>query len=155
MKLFLSLLVITALSLINPAEVMAGPIDTFEFKDEVTQKRFSTLSKELRCPKCQNQNLADSNSPIAQDLRKEVYDMLMAGKSDQEIVDFMVYRYGDFVRYKPEVNQLTYVLWYGPVAFIGIGLIALFLLIRSRKADNQSAELSAEQQAKLEKLLKE
>ena len=70
----------------------AGPVDTYVFKDKVTEVRFNALNKELRCPKCQNQNLADSNSPIAEDLRREVYEMLNVGKADIEITNYMVQR---------------------------------------------------------------
>ena len=145
----LSLLLVTLFS--SPA--FAGPIDTYQFNDEVTKVRFQKLNYELRCPKCQNQNLADSNSPIAQDLRKEVYEMLMDGRSDMEIMDFMVNRYGEYVLYRPRVNSVTYVLWFGPIAFILIGGFVVFLLVRKR--DTKPATLSKEQQQQLDSILKD
>ncbi|WP_458576133.1 cytochrome c-type biogenesis protein [Aliamphritea spongicola] len=93
-------------------------IDTYEFKDDLTRERFQALSAELRCPKCQNQNIADSNSPIAKDLRDELYRMLDSGASDTAIVDFMVTRYGEFVLYRPRVSSQTYLLWYAPAGLL-------------------------------------
>jgi len=111
-------------------QALASPVETFEFRDEVTKIRFQALSKELRCPKCQNQNLADSNSPIAQDLRKELYELLQQGKADSEIVDFMVNRYGEFVLYRPRVSGLTYILWFGPAVLILLGIIVVIVVVR-------------------------
>ncbi|RML38486.1 Cytochrome c-type bioproteinsis protein CycL, partial [Pseudomonas syringae pv. maculicola] len=81
---------------------------------DAERARYSELTRELRCPKCQNQDIADSNAPIAADLRKEIYRMLGEGQSNQKIIDFMVDRYGDFVRYKPSLNARTWLLWFGP-----------------------------------------
>ena len=97
----LFIIVLTVTTLMVTSAVNASPVETFEFRDEVTKVRFQALSKELRCPKCQNQNLADSNSPIAADLRRELYELLQQGKADSEIVNFMVARYGEFVLYRP------------------------------------------------------
>ena len=93
-------------------------IDTYEFADDAERARFRELTQELRCPKCQNQDIADSNAPIATDLRREIYRMLGEGKSNQQIIDFMVDRYGDFVRYKPALTGKTAVLWFGPLALL-------------------------------------
>ncbi len=127
---------IVLLLILLPLSVGAA-IDTYEFKDEETRQRFRQLTFELRCPKCQNQNLQDSNSPIAADLRDEVYKMLQAGNNNDEIVDFMVARYGEFVLYKPPVNQMTYVLWYGPFVLVVIGIGVILLLSRKRKKQPQ------------------
>lgn len=81
--------------------VAHAAIDTYEFASEAERQRYRTLVEELRCPKCQNQNIADSNAPIAMDLRDEVYQMVEAGKTDAQIIDFLVARYGDFVLYNP------------------------------------------------------
>jgi cytochrome c-type biogenesis protein CcmH len=81
-------------------------------------RAFRELTKELRCPKCQNQDIADSNAPIAADLRKEIFRMLGEGKDNQQIIDFMVDRYGDFVRYKPALNAKTALLWFGPAGLL-------------------------------------
>lgn len=90
-------------------------VETFKFKNETEQQRAIKLSRELRCPQCQNQNLIESNSPIAKDLRLEVYIMVNEGKSDQQIIDFMTHRFGDFVLYKPRLNPQTYLLWGAPI----------------------------------------
>jgi cytochrome c-type biogenesis protein CcmH len=89
---------------------------------------------ELRCLVCQNQNLADSNAELAQDLRQEVYDMIQQGASDQEIIDFMVARYGDFVLYRPPLKSTTLILWIGPFVILGIGVLVLLFHIRKRRA---------------------
>ena len=86
--------------------VAQAAIDTYEFKNDAERDRFRELTKELRCPKCQNQDIADSNAPIATDLRREIFRMLGEGKDNQQIIDFMVDRYGDFVRYKPALTDV-------------------------------------------------
>lgn len=129
--------------------------DTYTFNDEVTQIRYNELVKELRCPKCQNQNLADSNSPIAADLRREVYEMLLQNKSDGEIVDFMVNRYGEFVLYRPKVSSLTYILWFGPAILLLIGVIIVIFILRNSANKKQPQQLSTAQKNKLEQILKD
>ena len=124
--------------------------------DPVAERRLQKLSEELRCLVCQNQTIADSNAELAQDLRREVRTMIKDGKSDKEIVDFMVTRYGDFVLYRPPVKGITLLLWGGPVALLLLGLFALqrYLRQRSRRmADDQP--LSAEEASRAEALLKE
>lgn len=116
--------------------VASATIDTYEFKDDVSRERFQQLTNELRCPKCQNQNLAGSNSPIASDLRREIYRMVSAGENDDQIVDFMVTRYGEFVLYRPRVTESTWVLWYGPFVLLAIGAVVILLLTRKRKKTN-------------------
>lgn len=107
-------------------------IETYEFSDPVLERRYYALSQELRCPKCQNQNIADSNAPISRDLRALLHDQLEAGASDDEILGFMVARYGDFVRYRPAVDENTAVLWYGPGVLAVLGLIALGVHLTGR-----------------------
>ncbi|MCP4985895.1 MAG: cytochrome c-type biogenesis protein CcmH [Colwellia sp.] len=149
----ISFFVLSLALFLGANNALASPVETFEFKDEVTKVRFQALSKELRCPKCQNQNLADSNSPIAQDLRRELYELLQQGKADSEIVDFMVNRYGEFVLYRPRVSALTYVLWFGPAVLILIGIIVVIVVVRRKPTDKKDLALSAEQQDKLKNLL--
>lgn len=149
--LFIAVLIFTALMVTSAAN--ASPVETFEFRDEVTKVRFQALSKELRCPKCQNQNLADSNSPIAADLRRELYDLLQQGKADSEIVNFMVSRYGEFVLYRPRVSSITYVLWFGPALLILIGVIVVIVILRKKPAAKENLALSTQQQDKLQQLL--
>ncbi len=131
----------------------ASPVDTYVFQDEVTKIRFQALNKELRCPKCQNQNLADSNSPIAADLRKEVYQLLQQGKADSEIVNFMVDRYGEFVLYRPRVSELTYVLWFGPLVLILGGMLIVVVIIRRKPVARKDLALTTAQQKKLARFL--
>jgi len=114
-------------------------IDAYEFSDEQNEKRFQQLTNELRCPKCQNQNIADSDAPLAADLRREVYRMLEQGEPDESIIDFMVTRYGDFVLYRPRVNEVTWLLWYGPFILLGIGLLTVILISRNRRQGAGSA----------------
>ena len=117
--------------------MLAAAIDVYKFDDPEKEKRFHELAFELRCPKCQNQNIADSNAAIAQDLRTKIFQMLNADKSDDEIVDYMVERYGDFVLYEPRVKPETYLLWFGPGLFLLLGLVIVVFIIRSRNKDYQ------------------
>jgi cytochrome c-type biogenesis protein CcmH len=145
--------VLLALCLVGSAH---AAIDAYEFKNEAERERYRTLVEELRCPKCQNQNIADSNAPIAMDLRREIYRMLEEGQSNEQIVDYLVARYGDFVRYKPPVNAKTLVLWYGPIALlvVGFGVLALILVRRRRGADTSASNtLSEAERARLATLL--
>jgi len=151
-KYFAAILVATII--LCSSSVLAKPSDTYAFKDKVTETRFNALNKELRCPKCQNQNLADSNSPIAADLRREVYELLQQGKADMEIIDFMVSRYGEFVLYRPRVSSLTYILWYGPAGLLIIGVIVVVLVLRRKPAKNAQKPLSNDQKDKLDQILK-
>lgn len=130
-------------------------IDTHEFASEVERQRFRTLTEELRCPKCQNQNIADSNAPIANDLRQEIFRMLEEGRSNDEIVEHLVLRYGDFVRYQPPLDARTLLLWFGPAALLLGGLGALLLIVRRRRAiDVQHDDsLTDEERTRLASLL--
>ncbi|WP_370278259.1 cytochrome c-type biogenesis protein CcmH [Pontibacterium sp.] len=145
----------TALLLLVSVHATAA-IDTYEFQDEETRQRFQQLTEELRCPKCQNQNLADSNSPIAKDLRHEVYRMLGEGETDAQIADFMVARYGEFVLYKPRKDLSTYLLWYGPFALLLVGVVVVFVMTRRKssgaKTDDKPA-LDESQRQQLNSLL--
>jgi cytochrome c-type biogenesis protein CcmH len=108
-------------------------IDTYEFANDAERARFRELTQELRCPKCQNQDLADSNAPIATDLRREIFRMLGEGKDNQQIIDFMVDRYGDFVRYKPALTSKTVVLWFGPLALLVGGVVVIGVIVGRRR----------------------
>lgn len=133
----------------------ATPVDTYQFKSVDNQKRALELAHSLRCPQCQNQNLIDSNSPVAQDLRLEVYQMVDEGKADNEIVEFMTSRYGEFVLYKPRMEAKTYVLWLGPFALLLFGSVIGFFFIRKQRiAEANNQDLSNEDQQELDRLLK-
>jgi len=149
----LVILLLTYLTLTFSVSINASPVETFTFKNDVTKIRFQTLTKELRCPKCQNQDLADSNAPIAADLRKKIYAQLNQGKSDKEIIDYMVDRYGDFVLYRPRVSSLTYVLWFGPAFALLFGVIIVVLVLRSRNNKQEQQALSTGEQNKINALL--
>ncbi len=121
-----------ALALLGAAPV-AHAIDTeVAFQDPALQERYESLNRELRCLVCQNQTIADSNAGLAQDLRREVRDMIAAGKSDDEIRKFMTDRYGDFVLYSPPVTARTYLLWAAPVLLLAIALVTIFSIVRKR-----------------------
>jgi cytochrome c-type biogenesis protein CcmH len=130
-------------------------IETYEFSTPQLEARYQQLSEELRCPKCQNQNIADSNAPIAQDLRKLLHRQLEQGASDAEILDYMVARYGEFVRYRPRFGGANLVLWLAPVLLFCAAMVVLIITLRSRSksAAIGTAFLSAEEQARLQSLL--
>lgn len=112
-------------------------IDGYQFDDEVTRQRYLSFIEEMRCPKCQNQNLAGSDSPIAADLRRELYRMLEEGRADKEIVDFMVARYGEYVLYRPQVTSSTWLLWGLPVGLLLIGMLAAAATVRRRSLNQE------------------
>ncbi|MCU1736577.1 MULTISPECIES: cytochrome c-type biogenesis protein [Pseudomonas] len=140
------------LSLVGVAH---AAIDTYEFANDAERERFRDLTKELRCPKCQNQDIADSNAPIAADLRREIFRMLGEGKDNQQIIDFMVDRYGDFVRYKPALSGKTALLWFGPAGLLLGGFVVIAVIVRRRRAEGAAAPdaLSAEERQRLDHLL--
>lgn len=125
MRVFIAFL--TAVFVALPATYAVE--DKYEFDSPQQRESFLQLTAELRCPMCQNQNIADSDAMIAHDMRRKVYSLLKQGKSEQEVIDYMKARYGDFVHYKPPVTLATLWLWLGPVFFI---LIALIVVIRRR-----------------------
>ncbi|MCX2981502.1 cytochrome c-type biogenesis protein CcmH [Halieaceae bacterium IMCC14734] len=130
-------------------------IETYEFSDPAMRERYRVLSNELRCPKCQNQNIADSNAPIAQDLRAQLNEQLQSGKSNEEIVDYMVQRYGEFVLYRPRFSPTTAVLWLSPVLLLALAGLTLWSTVRrSRRAAGNSGLQDVERE-RLAKLLQE
>ncbi|WP_095099705.1 cytochrome c-type biogenesis protein [Pseudomonas sp. Irchel 3A5] len=135
--------------------VAHAAIDAYEFRDDAERARYSELTKELRCPKCQNQDIADSNAPIAADLRKEIFRMLGEGQSNQQIIDFMVDRYGDFVRYKPALSAKTWLLWFGPAGLLIGGLVVIGVIVVRRRGQGREENdvLSDEERQRLANLL--
>ncbi|MCX7557329.1 cytochrome c-type biogenesis protein CcmH [Xanthomonadaceae bacterium JHOS43] len=107
-------------------------VDPMPFRDASEEARFRALAAELRCVMCQNQSLADSNAPIAQDLRREVLELMQQGKSDDEIKAFLTERYTEFVLYRPPMRGSTLWLWIAPPALLLIGALVLFLVLRKR-----------------------
>ncbi len=130
-------------------------IETYDFSSPDLEVRYQQLSEELRCPKCQNQNIADSNAPIAQDLRKLLHQQLEAGASNEEILDYMVARYGEFVRYRPRFGGTTVFLWLAPVLLLmaAAGVLAATLRSRSSAVGGGGSELTEQEQAHLKSLL--
>ncbi|MDI1229642.1 MAG: cytochrome c-type biogenesis protein CcmH [Methylobacter sp.] len=130
-----------------------------QFANPEQQEAYETLTSELRCLVCQNQTIADSNAELAADLRRQVYEMLQQGKSKQDIAQFMTDRYGDFVLYNPPFKLKTGVLWLGPVAFLLIGLVVVFLFVQRKKAEStlhahaEHGNENAEKLAKIRSLL--
>ena len=125
--------------------------------DPVAEKRLQALSRELRCLVCQNETIADSNAELAVDLRREIRGMIQEGRSDNEILEFMVTRYGDFVLYRPPVKGITLLLWGGPIALLLIAVLSLrsYLKRRSILVAKTDKPLSAEEARRAEALLKE
>ncbi len=105
-----------------------------------TEARLKKLTVELRCLVCQNSTLADSDAPLAQDLRNEIRKLIDSGKSDEEVVDFLVARYGDFVTFRPPVNASTALLWFGPFIMLIIGGITLVIVLKKRSATIEAEE---------------
>ena len=124
--------------------------------DPVAEKRLQELSSELRCLVCQNQTIADSNAELAQDLRREIRGMIQAGQTNQQIIDFMVTRYGDFVLYRPPVKGITLLLWGGPVGLLLFGIFALrgYLSRRAKRIDAEQP-LSTDETNRADTLLNE
>jgi len=129
-------------------------IETYEFSSEELEARYHRLSQELRCPKCQNQNIADSNAPISEDLRRLLYQQLEAGATDQEILDDMVDRYGEFVRYRPDFDRKTAILWLAPLLFLLLAAVIAVTVLR-RSAEASAPALSDDERERLDAALGE
>jgi cytochrome c-type biogenesis protein CcmH len=128
-------------------------IDVYQFDNDNQEQVFRELTRELRCPKCQNQDIADSNAGLAKDLRDKTYQMLRAGKSKQDVIDYMVARYGNFILYDPPLMASTLILWLAPLGAIVLGM--LFIVLRNRKTAAVSAELTEQERQRLARLLDE
>ena len=144
---------VVVLVLISFMQITAGgAIDAYPFPNEELQQRYDALIAELRCPQCLNTNLAGSDAMIAQDLRREVHRMLLEGKSDEEILEFMHERYGDFILYDPRISANTLLLWIGPLLFL---LVAAIVMVRLLSKPEDAGSLSEEERARLNRLLDE
>jgi cytochrome c-type biogenesis protein CcmH len=129
LALLLAMLMIPALQLFAAEEY-------YHFETPTEQHNFDQLTTELRCLVCQNQNLAESNAPLANDLRKQIYDQIKQGQSKQKIIDYLVSRYGDFILYRPPLNAVTVGLWFGPLLLLIAGLsYLLFYLHKNKKRE--------------------
>ncbi|MGT4068650.1 UNVERIFIED_CONTAM: cytochrome c-type biogenesis protein CcmH [Aeromonas hydrophila] len=155
MRMFIaSLLLLAGLGVAGQA---LAAIDVYTFDSDAQEQTFRELTKELRCPKCQNQDIADSNAGLAKDLRDKTYQMVREGKDKQEVVDYMVARYGNFILYNPPLMASTLILWLSPLLVIVIGVVMVVVRSRRRPAAATPADsaLSAEEQRRLAALLKE
>lgn len=133
------------------SEISAQEIRYFSVNEYRT--RYYQLVDELRCPKCQNQNLADSNSLIAIDLRNQIYSMLEEGRTDQEITEFLVDRYGEYVRYDPPLNSKTMILWFAPVFFFLLGIIIILYIYKSPFQSKEQVKLKPNKKKYLDNLV--
>ena len=151
--LALTLFALAPLSLNVATAIVFEPRD---FASEEIESRYKKLIAEIRCLVCQNQNIADSNAPLAQDLRRQVFNMLNAQRSNQQILDYMVERYGDYVLYRPPLNAMTILLWFGPLALVvaGLGLLGATLLRKSKLA-HEHKPLSDEERERLRRLIED
>lgn len=137
---------------------VAAVIDVYDFETEEQEALFRTLTAELRCPKCQNNNLADSNASIAKDMRQKTYNMVVEGQDEDQIVDYWIDRFGNFVLYKPPVTLGTAILWVGPGLFVLFG--GLIVVRNSRRkvsveTDERDEELTSAEKDRLAKILKD
>lgn len=150
----LGLLIVLCSALITATSVPSAQANNaaYTFETEAQERQFRELINELRCPKCQNQSIADSDAPLALDLRERVYQMTRDGYTRNEILDFMRTRYGDFVHYKPPMNASTIILWAGPGLVLLIGVATVIGITRRQRREEG---LSAQEQARLDALLAE
>ena len=135
------------------SSVAQAKVETYEFATPQIEEDYKTLVAELRCLVCQNQNLADSNAELAVDMRAKVYKMLNEGSDKEEIVEYMVARYGDFVMYRPPVKSSTFLLWFGPLIFFVIAARVVVPYIRRSKSTAAKTAIDATQQKKAHSLL--
>ena len=147
-----SLLVLSALSILAPAQAKEAALLA---EDPLVEKRLIHISEELRCMVCQNESLASSRAELANDLREEVRKLIREDRSDSQIKEYLVTRYGDFVLYKPEVKPLTWVLWFGPFLLLVLAIIGMAYYLRQRQsAQNSRTALSDEDRRKVQEILK-
>lgn len=149
----LKLLISAVLALLFVTQAHAR-FETHDFTTPQMEQDYNVLVAELRCLVCQNQNLADSNAELAQDMRLKVYKLLSEGNTRDEVVDYMVTRYGDFVMYRPPVKPSTFLLWFGPLIFFVIAAIVVISYIRRKKVVEENG-VDSQQQKKAHSLLED
>ncbi|AJI95050.1 cytochrome C biogenesis family protein [Yersinia ruckeri] len=130
-------------------------IDTYQFRSVEQEQQYRELTEQLRCPKCQNNSIADSNAIIAADMRSKVYELMQQGQTKPEIIDYMVARYGNFVTYEPPVTAATLILWVGPLLFVLVGGAVVILRARRRNQILDDEELPEQERRRLAALLAE
>jgi len=147
-KFLRPILFFCAVSFIFCSQHLVAEVFLYPFENEIQETRFQSLLGELRCPKCQNQSLADSDADIAKDLRQKVYDLLLDGKSDDEIRNYLINRYGDFITYRPPLKSSTALLWLGPLLLLLISILVAVLKVLPKssslvvKNDDQPSHLN-------------
>jgi cytochrome c-type biogenesis protein CcmH len=146
---------LAAAALLAFAGLAFGQASELANPDPATERRLKALAEELRCLVCQNQTIADSNAPLAVDLRNQIRGQIGQGRSDDQIRGYMVERYGDFVLYKPPFHAGTALLWLGPPLLIAVGLAVFLMVVRRRKVPADSPELPAKRRKELEALLQD
>ncbi|MGB5456524.1 MAG: cytochrome c-type biogenesis protein [Gammaproteobacteria bacterium] len=144
-----TLFIILVAMMFTPA--YAGPVITYDFATAEQEALFNKLSDELRCLVCQNQAISDSNADLAKDLRDEIYTMLQQGQSEDQIVEFMVARYGDFVLYRPPMKPVTWLLWFGPALALIVGFFVVMRIVNKQKQAS-AVEISGEDIERLKAL---
>jgi len=149
---------LSGLMLVLMAASAHAAVDIREFDSEVDRKRYLSFIDEIRCPQCDGQNLAGSDAPIAQDLRRQVYELIQDDRSDREIIDFMVERYGEYILYSPRLSSTTALLYFGPVVLLIIGVIVLIMMVRKRRliselSETEEDDLSPEARERLNQML--
>jgi len=137
--------------LVIPVQANTADIP-FDFSNTAQEQQYKQLIEELRCLVCQNQSLADSSADLAQDLRNEIFQMIVDGKSDKEIINFLVARYGDFVLYKPPLNPSTLLLWFGPFILLIAAVFTAIIIVRRRK-EMVSPVLTEEEKNRINELV--
>ena len=142
-------MIVTFVFWVSPLQ---AAIETYQFESAQMEAEYRKLIDELRCLVCQNQNLSASDADLARDLRRKTYEMLQEGKSSQQVVEFMVARYGDFVLYRPQFKSNTYLLWLGPFLLL---LFVLCLLVRRLRAADKPIEVDAAAMAEAKQLLED
>lgn len=142
-------------ALVFTAHLSYAAIDAYDFDSEEKAQEFRELTLQLRCPKCQNNSIGDSNAIIATDMRAKVYELMQEGHSKQEVIDYMIERYGHFVTYQPPMNAATLILWVGPLLFLVFGIVFIVRMSRKKVAGDVSNELAEQETARLARLLDE
>ncbi|WP_058912716.1 cytochrome c-type biogenesis protein [Entomohabitans teleogrylli] len=146
-------ILIVLLAFLLPLGAQAA-IDTYQFKDEAQEQQFRQLTEQLRCPKCQNNSIADSNAMIASDMREKVYELMQQGKNKQQVIEYMVDRYGNFVTYDPPLTPSTLILWLLPALFVVGGAVVIVRRARRPQGAAEQTHLSESEEQRLQRLLK-
>ena len=151
LKHFVKAIFILAIAALS-ANLWAG-IEVYDFDTPEQEARFKKLSDEMRCPLCLNANLSGSDAAIAADLRNEIYSQIMAGQSNEDIIEFMTIRYGDFINYRPPLNRGTFFLWFAPALLLLAGFFIVLRMLKANKNRENDLELSEEERLQLEGIL--